>query len=113
MLTGIRDHGDRLLVVLRQNAGYLGPSIGPEFHSFPDSKIKHLAVRPHLAEKSEPSNNLVVQFDQIFFGEGINIEFIHGRLFPRQRAHFCISGPPFATLRFRPQAFIKLDLTRD
>jgi hypothetical protein len=42
----------------------------------------------------------VVQFDQIFFREGINIKVAHGRLFPRQRAHFCISRARFATLRF-------------
>jgi hypothetical protein len=100
MLARIRDYGDRFFVVLRQSASQLGPSIGPEFHSFSDSKIKHLAVRPHLAQKSESSYNFVIQFNQFCFGEGIDIEFAHGRLCPRQRAHFCISRPPLATLQF-------------
>jgi hypothetical protein len=92
MLPRIRDNRDRFLVVLRQNSYYVGSSTRVEFDPFPDSKIKHGAVRPHLAEESESSDYLVVQRNQFFFGEGINIEVIHGGLFPRQRAQFCISG---------------------
>ena len=90
MLPRIRDYGDRFPVVLRQCASHLGPSIGAEFHAFSDSKIQHFAVGPHLAKKSESSHNFVIQLNQVFFSEGINIEFIHCDLFPRQRAHFCI-----------------------
>ena len=82
MLPRIRDHGDRFLVVLRQNASHFRPSIRAESHAFPDAKIQHLAVRPHLAEKSESSHNLVVQLNQFFFGKGINIEVAHGGLLP-------------------------------
>ena len=83
MLPRIRDHGDCFLVLLRQNADHVGSSTWAEFHPFPDSKIKHGAVRAHLAEKAESSYNLVVKFDQIFFGERIHIEVSHCRFFPR------------------------------
>jgi hypothetical protein len=81
MLPRIGDHGDRFLVVARQNSDHVRPSTGAESHSFPDSKIQHGAVRPHLAEKSESSHDLVVQLDQVFFGEGVNIEVAHYGLF--------------------------------
>ena len=90
MLPQIRDHCDRLLVILRQNSDDVGPVTGAEFHSFPNSEIKHDAMRSHLTEKSDSSYNLVVQLNQFLFGEGIDIEVTHGRFFPRRRAHFCI-----------------------
>ena len=100
MLPRIRDYGDRFPVVLRQCASHLGPSIGAEFHAFSDSKIQHFAVRPHLSKKSEASHNFVIQLNQFFFSEGINIEFIHCDFFPRQRAYFGTPDRPFTTLRF-------------
>jgi hypothetical protein len=97
MLPRIRDHGDRFLVVLCQDAGHLGPPVGLEFHAFPDSEIKHLAVRRHLAEKSKAGHNLMIQLDQVFFGKAIDIEVTHVVSFPKLRAHFYTSPPHFAT----------------
>ena len=88
MLARIRDHRDGLLVVLRQNSHHIGPSAGTELHALPNSEIEHGAVRSHLAQEFETRHNFVVQGNQIFFGEGIDIEVGHGSYFPRLHAHF-------------------------
>ena len=48
-----------------------------EFDSFADSKIQHSAMRAHLTEEPESRNNFVIQFDEFFFGKGINIDLAH------------------------------------
>jgi hypothetical protein len=48
-----------------------------EFDSFADAEIEHGGVRTHLTKESKSGNNSVIQVDQFFLGEGINIDMAH------------------------------------
>jgi hypothetical protein len=48
-----------------------------EFHSLTDAEVQHGGMRAHLTEESEASDNLVIQLDEVIFGQGVNIDMPH------------------------------------
>jgi len=84
VLPAIRDDGESLLVIAGYCSDQFGAAVRLKFYFFSDAEIEHGGMRAHLAEKSEARHDLVVQFDEFRFGEGvnINIDVPHGPFYP-------------------------------
>ena len=69
----------RLTVVFSDDAEQHRMTLRMKRNPFPDAKVEHLRVRPHLAEKFKPCHDAMVEIDQLRFGEPVNID-LHGNL---------------------------------
>jgi hypothetical protein len=69
-----------------------------KLHFLPNPEIQHLRMRPHLAQKSQPRYDFVIQLHQFILGECVDIDAAHflGVVEASLSRHL-LSLPQFAT----------------
>jgi hypothetical protein len=62
-----RDYGHALFVVAGQYANNFFPARRMKLDLLANAEVHHLSVRPHLPQKSQAGDDLVVEVDELFF----------------------------------------------
>ena len=78
-LAVVGNDAHRLAVVFSDDAEQHRMTLRMKRNPFPDAKVEHLRVRPHLAEKFKSRNDAMIEVDQLSFGESVNVD-LHGKL---------------------------------
>jgi len=63
MLPAVSNHGHGPLIIFGNGSGQFRMAIGAEPHLFPDPKIEHRGVRPHLSKEPQARYDLMIQLD--------------------------------------------------
>lgn len=77
MFTPVCDDRNALLVVARDDAVDFRLARWTEAYPLSNTEIQHLHVGAHLPQKAQPRNHFLVQFDEFFFGEPVDVHLQH------------------------------------
>jgi len=75
VLSSVRDHRDRLAIVAGDDPEQWRMAVGMKRYALADLEIEHLRMRAHMAQKSQPLDDSVVQVDEFRFAELFDIDF--------------------------------------
>ena len=73
-LAVVGNYAHALFVVPSEESSDLRMSSRMKPHSFSNPELHHGRMRSHIAEKAQAGNDPMIQVDQFFFGESVNVD---------------------------------------